>query len=221
MTSCRVSGMCARNLAPLHRRRGPHRIRSHAGAGHLISMRSSCLGCMDGMGRVGFPHIRDTLTPGQPHARTCASPDLGVGEEGSRFSIGRGLDLRVIEGWSMSTRAGQIIHGGWRARGLTLADFCALEHDEKCCTAGQKALAASHLQLPPPSPCTMTAADLGSCRRRTREKGYCRLQRLKSTLIWRKRHFSHSKKGLISPMNCLVRENLPAGLDRCFYLSAK
>ena len=104
MTSCRVSGMCARNLAPLHRRRGPHAIPSHADARHLVSMRGSCLGCMDGMGRVGFPHIRDTLTPGQPHARTCASPDLGVGEEGSRFSIGRGLDLRVIEGWSMSTR---------------------------------------------------------------------------------------------------------------------
>ena len=137
MTSCRVSGMCARNLAPLHRRRGPHAIPSHAGARHLVSMRGSCLGCMDGMGRVGFPHLHDTLTPGQPHARTCASPDLGVGEEGSRFSIGRGLDLRVIEGWSMSTRAGQIIHGGWRARGLTLADFCALEHDEKCCAAGQ------------------------------------------------------------------------------------
>ena len=137
MTSCRVGETCARNLAPLHRRRGPHRIRSHAGAGHLISMRSSCLGCMDGMGRVGFPHIRDTLTPGQPHARTCASPDLGVGEEGSRFSIGRGLDLRVIEGWSMSTRAGQIIQGAWRARSLTWDDFCALEHDEKCCAAGQ------------------------------------------------------------------------------------
>ena len=137
MTSCRVGETCARNLAPLHRRRGPHPIARPWRAGHLFSMRSSCLGHMDGMGRVSFPHLHDTLTPGQPHARTCASPDLGVGEEGSRFSIGRGLDLRVIEGWSMSTRAGQIIHGGWRARGLTLADFCALEHDEKCCAAGQ------------------------------------------------------------------------------------
>ena len=124
MRSCRLGGTCARDLAPLHRRRGPHRIRSHAGAGHLISMRSSCLGCMDGMGRVVFPHIRDTLTPGQPHARTCASPDLGVGEEGSRFSIGRGLDLRLIAGWSMSARAGQNMHGRCRARSLTWVDFC-------------------------------------------------------------------------------------------------
>ena len=181
MTSCRVSGMCARNLAPLHRRRGPHAIPSHAGARHLVSMRGSCLGCMDGMGRVGFPHLHDTLTPGQPHARTCASPDLGVGEEGSRFSIGRGLDLRVIEGWSMSTRAGQIIHGGWRARGLTLADFCALEHDEKCCTAGQKALAASHLQLPPPRSCTVRPADLEACEVRWTEKRYGRQQPTVST----------------------------------------
>ena len=221
MRSCRVSGMCARNLAPLHRRRGPHAIPSHAGARHLVSMRGSCLGCMDGMGRVGFPHLHDTLTPGQPHARTCASPDLGVGEEGSRFSIGRGLDLRVIEGWSMSTRAGQIIQGAWRARSLTWDDFCASSTMRKVARSWPKALAVGHEQLPSSSPRTMTATDLATCRRRTREKGYCRLQRLKSTLIWRKSHFSHTEKGLISPDECSVRENLPAGLDRCFYLSAK
>ena len=124
MTSCRVSGMCARNLAPLHRRRGPHAIPSHAGARHLVSMRGSCLGCMDGMGRVGFPHLHDTLPPEQPEAHTLRKPDLGLGEEGSRLSIGRGLDLRLIAGWSMSARAGQNMHGRCRARSLTWVDFC-------------------------------------------------------------------------------------------------
>ena len=186
MTSCRVSGMCARNLAPLHRRRGPHAIPSHAGARHLVSMRGSCLGCMDGMGRVGFPHLHDTLTPGQPHARTCASPDLGVGEEGSRFSIGRGLDLRVIEGWSMSTRAGQIIQGGWRARGLTLADFCALEHDEEVARRRPTSLAFGHLQLPPPRSCTGRAADLAACEEGTAEKRYDRQQTKRCTRKRRK-----------------------------------
>ena len=111
MMSCRVGEMCARNLAPLHRRRGPHPIRSHAGAGHLISMRSSCLGCMDGMGRVGFPHLHDTLPPEQPEAHTLRKPDLGLGEEGSRLSIAHALYLRLIAGWSMPARDWQNIHG--------------------------------------------------------------------------------------------------------------
>ena len=123
MRSCRVGEMCARNLAPLHRREGPHRIRSQGGAGHLISMRSSCLGCMDGMGRVGFPHLYDTLIPGQPEAHTLRKPDLGVGEEGSRLSIARALHLRLITGWSISARAWQNMHGSRRARKLTWVDF--------------------------------------------------------------------------------------------------
>ena len=98
LRSCHVGEMCARNLAPLHRRRGPHPIRSHAGAGHLISMRSSCLGYMDGIGRVSFPHLHDTLTPGQPEGHTLRKPDLVVGEEGSRWSIACALHLRVIAG---------------------------------------------------------------------------------------------------------------------------
>ena len=124
MSSCRVGGMCARNLAPLHRRRGPHPIARPWRAGHLFSMRSSCLGHMDGMGRVGFPHLHDTLPPEQPEAHTLRKPDLGLGEEGSRLSIGRGLDLRLIAGWSMSARAGQNMHGRCRARSLTWVDFC-------------------------------------------------------------------------------------------------
>ena len=32
---------------------------------------------------------------------------------------------------------GRTSMGSWRARSLTLADFCALEHDEECCAAGQ------------------------------------------------------------------------------------
>ena len=83
---------------------------------------------------------------------------------------------------------------GARAASPWLIHFCALEHDEKCCTAGQKALAASHLLLPPPIPRPMTAAYLAACSRSPVNTGYCRLQRLKSTLIWRKRHFSYSKK---------------------------
>ena len=132
--------MCSRNLAPLHRRRGPHPIRSHAGAGHLISMRSSCLGYMDGIGRVSFPHLHDTLTPGQPEAHTLHKPDLGVGEEGSRLSIAHALHLRLIAGRSMSARAGHGMHGSWRARSLTWVDFCALEHDEEVLRCRLKSL---------------------------------------------------------------------------------
>ena len=63
------------------------------------------------MGRVGFPHLHDTLTPGQPEAHTLRKPDLGLGEEESRLSLAHALYLRLIAGWSMSARDWQNMHG--------------------------------------------------------------------------------------------------------------
>ena len=105
MTSCRVSGMCARNLAPLHRRRGPHAIPSHAGARHLVSMRGSCLGCMDGMGRVGFPHLHDTLTPVGSHTHAPAqAPISGL--------VRKGRDFRSAEAWTCESSRGGVCQQG-------------------------------------------------------------------------------------------------------------
>ena len=64
------------------------------------------------------------------------------------------------------------MHGSWGARSLTWDDLCALEHDEEVARSRPKALAASHEELPSPSPCTGRAADLAACEEATAEKRY-------------------------------------------------
>ena len=175
MRSCRVGGMCARDLSPLHRREGPHPIARPWRARHLFSMRSSCLGHMDGMGRVRFPHLHDTLPPEQPEAHTLRKPDLGL--------VRKGRDVRSAEAWTCGSSGGGVYQRGpgrtcmgGAARAASPGLIFALERAPEMLHGRPTSLAFGHLQLPSPSPCTGRAADLEACEVPSTEKRYGRQQ---------------------------------------------